>query len=71
MKIVYTPGSLVQDLGVIQLHIGSSVKGPDSDKVRHSGPDAISALVKRDVSPQISYLKTIYDKTAYCQNKHL
>ena len=54
MKIVYTPGSPVQDLGVIQLHIGSSVKGPDSDKVRRSGPDAISALVKRDVSLQIS-----------------
>ena len=51
MKIVYTPGSLVQDLGVIQLHISSSVKGPDSDKVRHSGPDSpdspdSSSLVK-------------------------
>ena len=55
MKIVYTPGSPVQDLGVIQLHIGSSVKGPDSDKVRHSGPDSSSSLVKRDVSPYESY----------------
>ena len=54
-KIVFTPGSLVQDLGVIQLYIGSSVKGPDSDTVRHSGPDISSSQVKRDVSPYKFY----------------
>ena len=51
MKIVFTPVSLVQDLRVIQLHTGSSVKGPGSNKVRNSGCNISSSLVKIDVSP--------------------
>ena len=44
MKIVYTPGSLVQDFRVTNKNISSSAKGPDSDKVKCKAPDISSSL---------------------------
>ena len=51
MKIVYTPGRLVQGFRVTNKYTSSFAKGPDSDKVKCKALDISSSLTKRATKP--------------------
>ena len=51
MKIVYTPGRLVQGFRVTNKYTSSFPKGPDSDKVKCKALDISSSLTKRETKP--------------------
>ena len=51
MKIVYTPGRLVQGFRVTNKYTYSFPKGPDSDKVKCKALDISSSLTKRETKP--------------------
>ena len=51
MKIVYTPGRLVQGFRVTNKYTSSFAKGPDSDKVKCKALDISSSLAKRETKP--------------------
>ena len=51
MKIVYSPGRLVQGFRVTNKYTNSFPKGPDSDKVKCKALDISSSLTKRETKP--------------------